>query len=462
MEVGEDITEEPSSGDAVVPPSEPRPSAKKTSIMKSDGCAKLYAALALSGLFFVAEIIASHVTHSLVLLIYSYQMLYNVLALVLLVISYHICQERTLKNTFGWARVEVLGTLVNMLFLMALCFAISVAAVQTIVHASHENTEPHYPMLLLCFGIIGLSVDIVCYLVIGGSKSRRGCNLGIVSGTDVQFNFVVGGDSSSGDETPLPCQVHPDDVTPKQLEALLPQQAGTIAHPLSGGWRECLLEAVRTCGGCLMVVGCACAVHFGSGLLPRYVDPVLAVVAVAILICTSYPRMKESGLILLQNIPNNMDIDTMQKKLLEKFPAILNVHEFHLWQLTNTQAIATVHIVVGSHAVYIAIADKVSRFFYEQGISSMTVQPEFCQATHTNSQCILRCSQAKNCGPLTCCGKHTDDDHELRHRKVANRATGVTQSLLSVPISNTARASSVINIDSEVLSELGVLKETDL
>lgn len=450
----------------------------------STGCARLYAALALSGLFFVAEIVVSHVTHSLVLLIYAYQMLYNVLSLVLLVISHHICQERTLKNTFGWARVEVLGTLVNMLFLMALCFAISVAAVQTIVHASHENTEPHYPMLLLCFGILGLAVDIVCYIVIGRSRMRRGCNLRIVRGTEVQVNFVAGVESGTEDEddnTPLPCQLElPDEPSAKQLEALLPSHGGAPLHHHAAAegwsWRESLLEAVRTCGGCMLVVGCACAVHFGHGALPRYVDPVLAVAAVAILICTSYPRIKESGLILLQNIPNNVDIGTMQKKLMEEFPSILNVHEFHLWQLTNTHLIATVHIVFSSPTVYAAVADRLNRYLHGQGIASATVQPEFChQATHTGSQCILQCSQAKHCGSLTCCGgHHADVDAELRRRSSVTPTTGTLTSvaapaageagrLLSLPPAlSPSRASSVISLDSQALCELGVLKETDL
>ncbi|KAH6936850.1 hypothetical protein HPB50_023729 [Hyalomma asiaticum] len=425
------------------------------------GCGRVYAALVLSGLFFLAEIVVSHVTHSLVLLIYAYQMLYNVLAL--------ICQERTLKNTFGWARVEVLGTLVNMLFLMALCFAISVAAVQTIVHASHENTEPHYPMLLLCFGILGLAVDIVCYIVIGGTRVRRGCNLRIVHGTEVQVNFVVGTESGTEeeeDQVPLPCQMQlPDEPSNKQ--ALLP----THAHPhhaLSDGrsWRSCLLEAMRTCGGCLLVVGCACAVHFGTGALPRYVDPVLAVVAVVILICTSYPRIKESGLILLQNVPHNIDIATMQKRIMNEFPSILNVHEFHLWQLTNTHLIATVHIVFGSPAVYASVADRLNRYLHELGIASTTVQPEFCQETHTGSQCILQCSQAKQCGTLTCCGGHNDKEAELRRRNAATIPPATNgDGLLAVPAGvavGASRASSVISLDSQVLCELGGLKETDL
>lgn len=34
------------------------------------------------------------------------------------------------KNTFGWARAEVLGALVNAVFLVALCFSITVEAIK--------------------------------------------------------------------------------------------------------------------------------------------------------------------------------------------------------------------------------------------------------------------------------------------------------------------------------------------
>lgn len=34
------------------------------------------------------------------------------------------------KNTFGWARAEVLGALVNAVFLVALCFSITIEAIK--------------------------------------------------------------------------------------------------------------------------------------------------------------------------------------------------------------------------------------------------------------------------------------------------------------------------------------------
>ena len=61
----------------------------------------------------------------------------------------------TPKNTFGWQRAEVLGALVNSVFLLALCFTIIVEAIQRFV----ELEEINDPMLVLIVGGIGLLVN---------------------------------------------------------------------------------------------------------------------------------------------------------------------------------------------------------------------------------------------------------------------------------------------------------------
>lgn len=50
----------------------------------------LYTMIALTGMVFGAEIVSSHVTQSLALLLNAYHMLYNLLSLLLLVISYRV------------------------------------------------------------------------------------------------------------------------------------------------------------------------------------------------------------------------------------------------------------------------------------------------------------------------------------------------------------------------------------
>ena len=61
------------------------------------------------------------------------------------------------KNTFGWARAEVLGALVNAVFLVALCFSITVEACKRFV----EYEEIHQPQNLLIVGALGLLVNII-------------------------------------------------------------------------------------------------------------------------------------------------------------------------------------------------------------------------------------------------------------------------------------------------------------
>lgn len=61
------------------------------------------------------------------------------------------------KNTFGWARAEVLGALVNAVFLVALCFSITVEACKRFI----EVEEIHEAKLLVGVGALGLLVNII-------------------------------------------------------------------------------------------------------------------------------------------------------------------------------------------------------------------------------------------------------------------------------------------------------------
>lgn len=56
-------------------------------------------------------------------------------------------------------------------------------------------------------------------------------------------------------------------------------------------------------------------------------------------------KVKESGLILLQTIPDTIDIHSLHKKLLQEFPDIVNVHDLHVWRLTASRVFFTAHII---------------------------------------------------------------------------------------------------------------------
>jgi len=58
---------------------------------------------------------------------------------------------------------------------------------------------------------------------------------------------------------------------------------------------------------------------------------------------------------------------------------IQGVHELHVWQLTATRIIATIHIRCRSASDYVSIAVRVKRLLHDEGIHSVTVQPEFAE-----------------------------------------------------------------------------------
>lgn len=95
------------------------------------------------------------------------------------------------KNTFGWARAEVLGALVNAVFLVALCFSITVEACKRFI----EMEKIHDPQLLVVVGALGLLVNLIGLLLFHGKLLLRGNVLNIVSvlmeQNDVQFLFVL-------------------------------------------------------------------------------------------------------------------------------------------------------------------------------------------------------------------------------------------------------------------------------
>lgn len=44
-------------------------------------------------------------------------------------------------------------------------------------------------------------------------------------------------------------------------------------------------------------------------------------------------------------MPDHMNIDAICKNLMKTFPDIVNVHELHIWQLTEDKIISTAHIM---------------------------------------------------------------------------------------------------------------------
>jgi zinc transporter 1 len=115
--------------------------------------------LCLTSTFFLVEIIVGYFTNSMALVADSFHMLSDVLSLIIgfVALRYSKRSQRTDRNTFGWQRAEVLGALVNAVFLIALCFSILVESFKRLV----EIESIHNPTLVLIVGAAGLFVNLI-------------------------------------------------------------------------------------------------------------------------------------------------------------------------------------------------------------------------------------------------------------------------------------------------------------
>lgn len=120
--------------------------------------------LSLTTTFFLVEIIVGYITNSMALVADSFHMLSDVVALVIAYISVLMSPKKWSKNTFGWARAEVLGALVNAVFLVALCFSILIESVKRF----YTPEEIHQPLLILVVGLLGLLVNVIGLLLFRG------------------------------------------------------------------------------------------------------------------------------------------------------------------------------------------------------------------------------------------------------------------------------------------------------
>lgn len=115
--------------------------------------------LMLTFMFMVLEVVVSRVTSSLAMLSDSFHMLSDVLALVVALVAERFARRThaTQKNTFGWIRAEVMGALVNAIFLTGLCFAILLEAIERFI----EPHEMQQPLVVLGVGVAGLLVNVM-------------------------------------------------------------------------------------------------------------------------------------------------------------------------------------------------------------------------------------------------------------------------------------------------------------
>ncbi|KAI8440091.1 hypothetical protein MSG28_001513 [Choristoneura fumiferana] len=309
---------------------------------------------------FSGRLFASHVTQSPTLVVDTCHALCRLVGLITTLIAYkferadeNAGREGKLRNTFGWARIEVVGRLSVHVLFASFALTLVVNALQLGVHSSHVPM-PRYPKIIILIHFVFFD-DIGREL----SYSRR---LSMTESGGVVVKTGVG----------EPILAHaPTDIA----SSLFVMGAGLTAE-----W-----EAQY------------------SGIA----DPALSAVAAIVLVIFNFPFST-----FRTTVPEGLGTCELKAAAL-RVPGVLAIHELHVWQLHRDRVVATAHVAYSSHEDYLRSSELVCDVFKRHGIGLVTLQPEFmfhvvgteeerkALIDLANEACATPC--AKECVAPRCC-----------------------------------------------------------
>jgi len=237
----------------------------------------LWIALGLTFTFLVAEVIGGLITNSLALLSDAAHMGTDVLALGISLFAVWMSKRPAdAKRTYGYARMEAIGAMIN----GGLLFFVAGYILWEAVGRFQQPPEVASTGMLVVASF-GLVVNLISMRLL---KAGAGESLNV-----------------------------------------------------KGAYLEVWADMLGSVG----VIAGALAIKFTGWTI---VDPIVAVLIGLWVLPRTWSLMRQSGNILMQGVPDGLELDAVRKALVE-FPGVVGVHDLHAWALGSKETVLTVHVV---------------------------------------------------------------------------------------------------------------------
>ncbi|KII93231.1 hypothetical protein PLICRDRAFT_35424 [Plicaturopsis crispa FD-325 SS-3] len=454
--------------------------------------ARIKILLAIDIFFFFVELIIGYAVGSLALVADSFHMLNDVMSLIVALYAIKLTAENSSDSrySYGWHRAEILAALVNGVFLLALCFSISLEALQRFF----STPEISNPRLVVIVGAWGLASNIVGLFLfhehghahddhkpvskpasiaehhhsVGDvtpkqadhsrqSTSRsRSSSFSSLYGhpaatraslvqvaqhmAHVRSPSPEGRERSSSyfgrEEGDIPRTTSPSpQPVPNERSPLLsqePEHTHTAEEPShdahdhghshagSMNMRALVLHVLGDALGNVGVIATGLVIWLTSWSFKYYFDPVISLVITVIIFSSALPLVRSTAFILLQGVPTTISLDDVRTSILE-VTGVLSVHELHVWQLSESKIVASVHVMASRKVDFMPIAANVRKALHHHGIHSSTIQPEYYHPavsppeenlmTSEDTSCLILCPPDAHCDPAenACCPPPSTD-----------------------------------------------------
>ncbi|KAI5859659.1 cation efflux protein [Durotheca rogersii] len=114
-----------------------------------------------------------------------------------------------------------------------------------------------------------------------------------------------------------------------------------------------------------------------------YADPAVSLFITLIILKSAVPLTMATAKVLLQATPDHINLQHIKEDI-QALPGVISCHHVHIWQLSDTKVVASLHIQVAfpiqdqDGEKYMTLAKQARKCLHAYGIHSATIQPEFC------------------------------------------------------------------------------------
>ncbi|GJF00394.1 cation efflux protein [Phanerochaete sordida] len=389
--------------------------------------------LVIDVVFFFVELIVGYAVGSLALVADSFHMLNDVLSLIVAFYAIRLTSQQRIdsKYSYGWHRAEILAALVNGVFLLALCFSIFLEAIERFF----STPEISQPVLVVVVGSLGLASNLVGLflfhehshahphtkstspahtpVVRSRSESASESSMFGLPAATRQYMVqslaeVARADAPGGadERTALLGPGHAEEGAP-------PQKSGGHGHGHgSMNMHALVLHVFGDALGNVGVIATGLVIWLTHWSWKYYFDPMISLVITVIIFSSALPLVRSTSSILLQGVPATVSLDEVRSAILD-VDGVLSLHELHVWQLSESKIVASVHVMASRKHDFMPVAADIRRVLHERGIHSSTIQPEYHQRSATpgdisetdsnSNSCLILCPPDQTCAADNAC-----------------------------------------------------------
>jgi solute carrier family 30 (zinc transporter), member 1 len=162
-----------------------------------------------------------------------------------------------------------------------------------------------------------------------------------------------------------------------------PSKGGHSHNHADMGMNAMILHVIGDALGNVGVIVSALIIWLTTWSGRFYADPAVSLFITIIILRSTVPLTSATAKILLQATPDHIEVQDIKEDI-QDIPGVLSCHHVHIWQLSDTQIVASMHIQVSfpiseaSGERYMELAKAARKCLHAYGIHSATIQPEFC------------------------------------------------------------------------------------